>query len=250
MEDGIIFNQSKYIKEMLKKFRLKDSKPTKTPMSTKIKLTKDDKADSMDSSKYRGEIMPQTNQKDYQLTKAYLPRIHCSKAMNEEVRESYCPVGLEHFLTLDEPICPRFVTEFYHSLEVKRDEEERPYIEFKLGQFTFELDTSQLSRIFQTPKALETFYTSKWFTFHERVMNPLDISRNPTKEKGKRVASPSASSSSSLSPDENETPSFLKIYEDLSDNEDLTDAQREKRRMFKCLNRYFGTITKYLKNQK
>ncbi|GJU86303.1 retrovirus-related pol polyprotein from transposon TNT 1-94 [Tanacetum coccineum] len=31
MEDGIFFNQSKYIKEMLKKFGLEDSKPTKTP---------------------------------------------------------------------------------------------------------------------------------------------------------------------------------------------------------------------------
>ncbi|GKB59835.1 hypothetical protein Tco_0916021 [Tanacetum coccineum] len=56
MEDGIFFNQSKYIKEMLKKLGLKDSKPTKTPMSTKIKLTKDDEADSADSSKYRGMI--------------------------------------------------------------------------------------------------------------------------------------------------------------------------------------------------
>nr|GEU54539.1 uncharacterized mitochondrial protein AtMg00810-like [Tanacetum cinerariifolium] len=37
---------------MLKKFGLEDSKPTKTPMSTEIKLTKDDEADSMDSSKY------------------------------------------------------------------------------------------------------------------------------------------------------------------------------------------------------
>ncbi|GJZ62970.1 retrovirus-related pol polyprotein from transposon TNT 1-94 [Tanacetum coccineum] len=52
MEDGIFFNQSKYIKEMLKKFRLEDSKPTKTPMSTEIKLTKDDEADSVNSSKY------------------------------------------------------------------------------------------------------------------------------------------------------------------------------------------------------
>ncbi|GJU15166.1 retrovirus-related pol polyprotein from transposon TNT 1-94 [Tanacetum coccineum] len=52
MEDGILFNQSKYIKEMLKKFGLEDSKPTKTPMSTEIKLTKDDEADSVDSSKY------------------------------------------------------------------------------------------------------------------------------------------------------------------------------------------------------
>ncbi|GJT26173.1 retrovirus-related pol polyprotein from transposon TNT 1-94 [Tanacetum coccineum] len=56
IEDEIFFNQSKYIKEMLKKFRLEDSKPTKTPMSTEIKLTKDDEADSVDSSKYRSMI--------------------------------------------------------------------------------------------------------------------------------------------------------------------------------------------------
>ncbi|GJX40168.1 hypothetical protein Tco_0255158 [Tanacetum coccineum] len=56
MEDGIFFNQSKYIKEMLKKFGLEDSKLTKTPMSTKIKLTKDDEADFVDSSKYQGMI--------------------------------------------------------------------------------------------------------------------------------------------------------------------------------------------------
>ncbi|GKB18839.1 hypothetical protein Tco_0852762 [Tanacetum coccineum] len=54
MEDEIFFNQSKYIKETLKKFGLEDSKPTKTPMSTKIKLTKDDEADFVDSSKYQG----------------------------------------------------------------------------------------------------------------------------------------------------------------------------------------------------
>nr|GEY01908.1 hypothetical protein [Tanacetum cinerariifolium] len=38
---------------MLKKFMLEDSKPTKMPMSTEIKLTKDDEADSVDSSKYQ-----------------------------------------------------------------------------------------------------------------------------------------------------------------------------------------------------
>nr|GEV64971.1 hypothetical protein [Tanacetum cinerariifolium] len=51
-----IFNQSKFIKEKLKKFRLEDSKPTKIPISTEIKLTKEDEADSMDRSKYRGMI--------------------------------------------------------------------------------------------------------------------------------------------------------------------------------------------------
>ncbi|GKA21485.1 retrovirus-related pol polyprotein from transposon TNT 1-94 [Tanacetum coccineum] len=46
MEDGIFFNQSKYIKEMLKKFGLKDSKPMKTPMSSDIELMKDEECES------------------------------------------------------------------------------------------------------------------------------------------------------------------------------------------------------------
>nr|GEV95518.1 hypothetical protein [Tanacetum cinerariifolium] len=127
---------------------------------------------------------------DYKRTKEYLPRVHHSRQMDEDLRESYhtlekClfhegrfvttsfieannmlpsfqTIGLEPFLTLNEPICPRFVVEFYHGLEFKRDEEERPYIEFKLDQFTFKLTSSQLSRILQTPYALETSYTSKW----------------------------------------------------------------------------------------
>ncbi|GKB59192.1 retrovirus-related pol polyprotein from transposon TNT 1-94 [Tanacetum coccineum] len=45
LDDGIFFNQSKYIKEMLKKFRLEDSKPIKTPMSTETKLTRDEEED-------------------------------------------------------------------------------------------------------------------------------------------------------------------------------------------------------------
>ncbi|GKE08077.1 copia protein [Tanacetum coccineum] len=57
MEDEIFFNQSKYIKEMLKKFGFEDSKPTKTSISTEIKLTKDDEADFVNSFKYRGDYI-------------------------------------------------------------------------------------------------------------------------------------------------------------------------------------------------
>ncbi|GJV37486.1 hypothetical protein Tco_1409963 [Tanacetum coccineum] len=302
MEDGIFFNQSEYIKEMLKKFGLEDSKSTKTPMSMEIKLTMDDEVDSVDSSKYRGdyidrkstsgvsmfmgccltswfakkqtalaisttkaeyvfagkacqqalwmkqalidhgirlndvpimcdnkcaidlsEITTYINQMDYKQTKEYLPRVHRSRQMNEELSESYRTlekrlfhegriitpsfitennmlpfiqaIGLEPFITLNEPICPRL-------------------------------------------------------TFHEHVMDPLDISRNHSKEKGKKIASPSVTSSSSSSSDDNEAPSFLEFYDELSDNKDLTQAQREKREMFKCLNRYVGAITKYLEKQK
>nr|GEW38015.1 retrovirus-related Pol polyprotein from transposon TNT 1-94 [Tanacetum cinerariifolium] len=56
MEDGIFFNQSKYIKEMLKKFGLEDSKPMKTPMSFDTKLMKDEEYESIDSTKYQGMI--------------------------------------------------------------------------------------------------------------------------------------------------------------------------------------------------
>ncbi|GJQ90910.1 retrovirus-related pol polyprotein from transposon TNT 1-94 [Tanacetum coccineum] len=56
MEAGIFFNKSKYIKETLKKFGLKDSKSMKIPMSSDTKLTKDEECESVDSTKYRGMI--------------------------------------------------------------------------------------------------------------------------------------------------------------------------------------------------
>ncbi|GJT05121.1 retrovirus-related pol polyprotein from transposon TNT 1-94 [Tanacetum coccineum] len=56
LEDVIFFNQSKYIKEMLKKFGLKDSKPIKTPMSSETKLTRDEEGEFVDNTKYRGMI--------------------------------------------------------------------------------------------------------------------------------------------------------------------------------------------------
>ncbi|GKD41300.1 hypothetical protein Tco_1261507 [Tanacetum coccineum] len=329
---------------------------------------------------------------DYKRTKEYLPRVHRTRQMDEELRESYHTlekrlfhegrivttsfisennmlpffqvVGLEPFLTLNEPICPRFVVEFYHSLEVKRNEEQRPYIEFKLETFyrskwsPNSLDDHPNSNFFgpkhdlvkktiTTPRTTQTqllrdsnklyldnirpelkgwelFFRGNFFctlgkrnkvntctaymfyyltikrkfnftsmliyrmeevknkqdgpmsfamlltrlynyilqtnpqaivplsrfTFHEHVMDPLDITRNPSKEKGKKIVSSSVISSSSSSSNDNEAPYFLEFYNELSDSEDLTKAQCEKRGMFKCLNRYVGTITKYLEKQK
>ncbi|GJY05568.1 hypothetical protein Tco_0371508 [Tanacetum coccineum] len=41
---------------MLKKFSLEDSKPIKTPISSKTKLTRDEDGESVDDTKYRGMI--------------------------------------------------------------------------------------------------------------------------------------------------------------------------------------------------
>ncbi|GJX62126.1 retrovirus-related pol polyprotein from transposon TNT 1-94 [Tanacetum coccineum] len=56
LEDEIFFNQSKYVKEMLKKFGLEDSKPIKTPMASETKLTRDEDGEPIDDTKYRGMI--------------------------------------------------------------------------------------------------------------------------------------------------------------------------------------------------
>ncbi|GJT46448.1 hypothetical protein Tco_0955163 [Tanacetum coccineum] len=188
-----------------------------------------------------------------------------------------------------------------HSLEVKRSGDDYPYIEFKLGSFTFQLSLSMLSRIFNTASGGSIFYTYEWSLnfldthFNNRFFHPepelvkqtitiprttnrklqrdsntlfhddlrsevqrweLFIQENVfsvlgklSKTKEKRADPPSSSLSSSSS-DENEEPSFLEFYEELSNNENLTNEQKKKRGMFKCLNRYFDTITKYLKKQK
>nr|GEW37354.1 uncharacterized mitochondrial protein AtMg00810-like [Tanacetum cinerariifolium] len=371
-EDAIGKSTKIYIKEMLKKFGLEDSKPTKTSMSTEIKLTKDDEADSVDCSKSR-ENPKNTNleaakrkfryirgtshlglwyQKGTEIeTVVYADSNHAGDYVDRKSTSGVCTfmgccltswfakkqttlaistteaeyvsagkacqqalwmkqaligygirldnaIGFEPFLTLNEPICPRSVVELDHSLEVKRNELDIPYIEFKLGQFTFTLTPYRLSQILKNPHALETFYTSAWslnslddhpnsdyfgpkhdivkkmiiyrmeevikkrkgpmpfsmlltrlynhilatnpqaivpiarFTFYEHVMDPLDISRNPSTEKGKKIASPSVISSLFSSSDDNEAPSFLEFYDKLSDSEDLTKAQREKRGMF------------------
>ncbi|GJY45415.1 retrovirus-related pol polyprotein from transposon TNT 1-94 [Tanacetum coccineum] len=56
LEDGILFNQSKYVKEMLKKFSLEDTKPIKTLMSSETKLTCDEEGEPINDTKYCGMI--------------------------------------------------------------------------------------------------------------------------------------------------------------------------------------------------
>nr|GFA55295.1 hypothetical protein [Tanacetum cinerariifolium] len=115
----------------------------------------------------------------------YLPRVHRSRQMDEELRDSYRT--LEKCLFHEgRVVIPSFIAE------------------------------NDMLPFFQA----------------------IDISRNPSTKKEKKIASPSVISSSSSSFDDNEAPSFLEFYDELSDSEDLTKAQREKRGMFKCLNRY------------
>jgi hypothetical protein len=53
---GIFISQTKYIKEMLKRFGMEDCKPVITPMQTSCKLSKDDDSKSTDQRQYRSMI--------------------------------------------------------------------------------------------------------------------------------------------------------------------------------------------------
>jgi Asp-tRNA(Asn)/Glu-tRNA(Gln) amidotransferase C subunit len=53
---GIFISQTKYIREMLKRFRMEDCKPVITPMQTNCKLRKDDDSKSTDQRQYRSMI--------------------------------------------------------------------------------------------------------------------------------------------------------------------------------------------------
>jgi hypothetical protein len=53
---GIFISQTKYIREMLKRFGMEDCKPVNTPMQTSCKLSKYDDSKSTDQRQYRSMI--------------------------------------------------------------------------------------------------------------------------------------------------------------------------------------------------
>ena len=56
MKQGIFINQSKYAKEITRKFGLKNTKSFSTPMSSNSELDNDEKGKSVDQKLYRGMI--------------------------------------------------------------------------------------------------------------------------------------------------------------------------------------------------
>ena len=56
LKEGTFINQAKYIRDLLKMFNMEEAKTMKTPLSSSIKLDKDEKGKSIDSTMYRGMI--------------------------------------------------------------------------------------------------------------------------------------------------------------------------------------------------
>ena len=56
LKKGTFINQTKYIRDLLKRFNMEETKTMKTPTSSSIELDKDEKGKSIDSTMYRGMI--------------------------------------------------------------------------------------------------------------------------------------------------------------------------------------------------
>jgi hypothetical protein len=54
--EGMFISQEKYLREMLKRFQMEDSKPLGTPMVTRCKLRKNDDSPDVDQRSYRSMI--------------------------------------------------------------------------------------------------------------------------------------------------------------------------------------------------
>ncbi|KAL6312040.1 hypothetical protein AAG906_027238 [Vitis piasezkii] len=58
LKEGTFINQEKYTRDLLKRFNMEYAKTMKTPISSSIKLDKDEKCKSIYSTMYRGMIAP------------------------------------------------------------------------------------------------------------------------------------------------------------------------------------------------
>ena len=56
LKKGIFINQANFVRDLLKRFNMEEAKKMKTPMSSSIKLNKDEKGKSIDSTMYKGMI--------------------------------------------------------------------------------------------------------------------------------------------------------------------------------------------------
>ena len=52
LEEGTFINQSKYARELIKKFGMEKCSPTATPMSSSLKLDKDEEGQDVDMTAY------------------------------------------------------------------------------------------------------------------------------------------------------------------------------------------------------
>ncbi|GJV45901.1 hypothetical protein Tco_1430437 [Tanacetum coccineum] len=156
---------------MLNKFGLEDSKPNKTRMSKEIKLSKDDEADSVDSSKYRENAKTTYLEAVKRIFRTLESRyVHEGRTidpsfyndLSDDSVVKFTAIGFDCLLSLDEQICSRFIFEFYKTLHLDRDSNIHLSIQFTINNYLFNISFAQFAKLTSFPNQGIYIYSDAW----------------------------------------------------------------------------------------
>ncbi|KAF7140349.1 hypothetical protein RHSIM_Rhsim06G0164800 [Rhododendron simsii] len=161
--EGILVNQAKYAKELIKKFGMEGSKPMSTPMSTSTKLDKDENGKPVNEKMYRGPSEPQpdfnmqlfTNRVNEGNWAGFKSRpiisgrqVSISPRYHRYINDVIAAAGWTEILTVSNIIYPKLVRYFYCNLDVDRNADEYTLVSRVKG-VDFVLDVSTMSSFLQ-----------------------------------------------------------------------------------------------------
>jgi hypothetical protein len=134
--------------------------------------------------------MPHANQSDHKETLKYLPKHHRTKGLNQvqvetfkalekcyvhegrtidpsflegtSIRQNFAAINFDCFFDIDEPICPRFILEFYATVNLSTNDFGKISLNFTTNQIPNFIDLKDLAIIFGVPNAGTCLNTDKW----------------------------------------------------------------------------------------
>jgi hypothetical protein len=134
--------------------------------------------------------MPNANQSDHKETLKYLPKHHRTKGLvkvqvetfkalekryvhegrtidptfleGTSIRQNFAAINFDCLLDIDEQICPRFVLEFYETVDLSTNESGKISLNFTTNQTPNFIDLKDLAIIFGVPNEGTCLYTDKW----------------------------------------------------------------------------------------
>ncbi|KAH9801427.1 hypothetical protein KPL71_001026 [Citrus sinensis] len=182
-EKGIFINQAKYVKDLLKRFGYDNGTAKITPMSTTIKLDKDEKGKEVDIKTYRGMIgsllyltasrpdiilpvsktgKPDSHEK-LARSKLNFRFMSIQKAVfgfHLSAHNRLADVGWFNALVVEENVYPDFVKVFYSNMDCSAEKESR--VITTVGGVLIEFDDSELNSILgSSDDGLESFSPRK-----------------------------------------------------------------------------------------
>ncbi|KAH9687357.1 hypothetical protein KPL70_014742 [Citrus sinensis] len=131
-EEGIFINQAKYVKDLLKRFGYDNGTTKSTPMSTTIKLDKDEKGKEVDIKMYRATLSP------------FRPLLRSRRSIQDMLQP------WEPAINLDDRVYPNLVRVFYSNMEISDTRPNR--IVTQVSRVPIEFDDVDLADFLVTPR--------------------------------------------------------------------------------------------------